>query len=73
MYLKWRLVNTLSFVMLACVEVFKTSVLQQSPALHCIPHRERETTFSKEKNKLHMDWSETVYMSGVKCSIITQF
>jgi len=20
-----------------------------------------------------MDWSETVYMSGVKCSIITQF
>jgi len=77
MYLKWQLVNTLSFVMLACVEVFKTSVLQQSPALHCTPHspieRERETTFSKEKNQLHMDWSETVYMSGVKCSIITQF
>jgi len=26
--LKWQLVNTPSFVMLACVEVFKTSVLQ---------------------------------------------
>jgi len=29
--LKWQLVNTPSFVMPACVEIFKTSVLQLAP------------------------------------------
>jgi len=48
--LKWHLVNTPSFVMLTCVEVFKTSVLQVTP-LRCAP---RSPTFNVRKVTLEI-------------------
>ncbi len=53
--LKWQLVNTPSFVMLACVEVFKTSVLQLAPR-YVVPRTPLQLCFRQFGNPFLNDY-----------------